>query len=178
MKRKFEFRRCSFLSGKHGIEKRARAADLIGEGCGEKALARELAISTSIARKWVASYRAVGREVFLGMGSKHRAYDFETKLAAVLDFLEGGLSKPEAMARHGVASPTALDRWVRDYRRGGPEALRPKPKGRPKASPGAPAMGREQELEAENRRLRAENAYLKKLRSLEAAKRAPGRSAR
>lgn len=36
----------------------------------------------------------------------------------------------------------------------------------------------EQELAEENRRLRAEVAYLKKLRALEAAKRARGRNAR
>ena len=73
-----------------------------------------------------------------------------------------------------------FERWVKAYREGGPEALAPRPKGRPrKAGGGSPKHAdRAQELEEENRRLRAEVAYLKKLRALEAARRAPGRSAR
>lgn len=168
------------MSKKHSVEVRTRAANLISKGYGEKTLAKELALSASIARKWIRSYRAVGREVFLEMGSSHRTYGFEVKQTAVLDFLEGRLSKSEVMVKHGIASATALDRWIREYRREGSDALRPKPKGRSRSetsSKPSPAS-REDALEAENRRLRAENAYLKKLRSLEAAKRAPGRSAR
>ncbi|MCR5582095.1 MAG: helix-turn-helix domain-containing protein [Eggerthellaceae bacterium] len=166
--------------GKHGVEVREKAAELIDSGYGKAALANALAISVSIAEHWIHSYKAVGKEVFLGMGSKHRTYDRETKLAAVLDFLEGGLTKQEAMAKHAIASLSAFERWVREYREGGPEALAPKPKGRPRKAGGeaSPPPTREQELEAENRRLRAEVAYLKKLRALEAAKRAPGRNAR
>ena len=166
--------------GKHGIEVRERAVALIDSGCGKLALANALAISGSIAEHWIYSYKAVGKEVFLGMGSERRTYDRETKLAAVLDFLEGGLTKQEAMAKHAIASLTAFESWVRAYRKGGPGALAPKPKGRPRKAGGeaGPPPTREQELEAENRRLRAEVAYLKKLRALEAAKRAPGRSAR
>jgi transposase len=51
--------------------------------------------------------------------------------------------------------------------------LRPKPKGRPKRDPAA-AVGKETELERlrrENERLRAEVAYLGKLRALIAAER-------
>lgn len=166
--------------GRHDIEVRRKAMELIDSGYGKTALASALAISLSIAEHWIRAYKAVGKEVFLGMGSKHRTYDRETKLAAVLDFLEGGLTKQEAMAKHAIASLTAFERWVKAYREGGPEALAPKPKGRPRKAGGeaGPPPTREQELEAENRRLRAEVAYLKKLRSLEAAKRAPGRNAR
>lgn len=165
--------------GRHDVEKRARAAELIDMGFGRSALAGALDISASIAKHWIQEYKAVGREVFLAMGSKHRSYDYETKLSAVRDFLEGGLTKQEVMSRHSIACVTALERWVRSYREGGPEALRPRPKGRPRNGGGQPgAMSRERELEAENRRLRAEVAYLKKLNALEAAKRAPGRNAR
>ncbi|ACV22524.1 Transposase [Slackia heliotrinireducens] len=166
--------------GRHDVEVRKKATELIDSGYGKIALARELAISVSIAEHWIHAYKAVGKEVFLGMGSKHRTYDQETKLAAVLDFLEGGLTKQEAMAKHAIASLTAFERWVKAYREGGPEALAPKPKGRPRKSDGEAGLPptRERELEAENRRLRAEVAYLKKLRALEAAKRAPGRNAR
>ncbi|MBR5258946.1 MAG: transposase [Eggerthellaceae bacterium] len=165
--------------GRHDIQTRERAVELMERGLGAIALARELAISSSITEKWIHSYKAVGREVFLSMGSKHMAYDYETKLSAVRAFLEDGLTRQEVMSKHAITSPTSLDRWVKAYRDGGPEALEPKPKGRPRSKcADRPAMTREQELEEENRRLRAEVAYLKKLRSLEAAKREPGRNAR
>ena len=49
----------------------------------------------------------------------------------------------------------------------GAEALRPKPKGRPKGSKAKPReLTREQELEERCRRLETEVAYLKKLRAL------------
>ena len=72
------------------------------------------------------------------------------------------MSKPGEMERFGIASSSPLDQWCRLYREGGAEALRPKPKGRPRGS-GAKAepMTREQELEREAGRLEAQVAYLK-----------------
>lgn len=165
---------------KHSLETRQRAVELMDRGFGKGSLASALAISVGIAEKWVHTYRAVGREVFLDMGSKHRRYDYETKLAAVRDYVDVGMTRQEVMSKHGIANATQLKKWAKDYREGGPEALRPKPKGRPRKADGDPPAPktRGQELEAKNRRLRAEVAYLKKLRALEAAKRAPGRNAR
>lgn len=161
--------------GRYDSDVRERAAQLMERGLGERAVASELAIPVETARKWVQTYRAVGREVFLGMGSAHRAYDYETKLGAVRDFVEKGLTKQQVMSKYGIVNSGQLKKWAKAYREGGPEALRPKRRGRPA---GKAPRTHEQELEAENRRLRAEVAYLKKLNALEAAKRAPGRSAR
>ena len=82
------------------------------------------------------------------------------------------MTKPEAMAKLGIASPSSFKKWLRAYREEGPEALRPKPKGRPRGS-GSPAgeTTREQELERRVRKLEAENAYLKKSIALKAEKR-------
>lgn len=76
------------------------------------------------------------------------------------------------MAKYGIASIAPLNRWCRDYRTGGAEALSPKPKGRPKGakSKPKPKPTREHELAEENAYLRAKVAYLKKLRSLRANK--------
>ena len=38
------------------------------------------------------------------------------------DHVENGLTKTEAMARHGIASIASLERWCRDYRSGGAQA--------------------------------------------------------
>ena len=50
-------------------------------------------------------------------GGGSRRYDWETKVAAARDHVENGLTKTEAMARHGIASIASLERWCRDYRR-------------------------------------------------------------
>ena len=86
--------------------------------------------------------------------------------------VEGGELKADVMARYGIASLSPLETWCRAYREGGAEALRPKPKGRPKGSSSPPrAMTREQKLERRIQKLEAENAYLKKSIALKAEKR-------
>jgi transposase len=150
---------------------RREALELIKSGAGKATLVRRLAIPVYTARNWIGLYRSNGEEAVMGGGGSRR-YDWETKVAAARDHVENGLTKTEAMARHGIASIASLERWCRDYRSGGPEALRPKPKGRPKGS-GSPTkeMTREQELERRVRKLEAENAYLKKSIALKAEKR-------
>lgn len=72
----------------------------------------------------------------------------------------------------GLSSAVLLQSWVRAYRRDGVEALRPKSKDRPR-KPGSPPPAEVLELKRlrrENERLRAEVAYLRKLRALRAQK--------
>ena len=52
----------------------------------------------------------------------YTVYVGETKVAAARDHVENGLTKTEAMARHGIASIASLERWCRDYRSGGAQA--------------------------------------------------------
>ena len=95
-------------------------------------------------------------------GGKHATYSFETKLAAVRAVVDEGMTKPTAMARFGITSTTPLETWLRAYREGGPDALRPKPKGRHRGTSSPPKkMTREQEPERRIRKLEAGNAYLK-----------------
>ena len=151
---------------------RLRAAELYDMGRGRASIAALLGIPEETVGKWLDIYRSAGIEVLAMMGKKHAAYPFETKLAAVRAVVDGGMTKPEAMARFGIASPSSFKRWLKAYREEGPEALRPKPKGRPRGS-GSPAgeATREQELERRIRKLEAENAYLKKSIALKAEKR-------
>ena len=142
---------------------RSAAADMFERGLGYRAVARRLGIPPRAVRKWRETFRAVGREVLLGMGGK-RSYDWETKVAAASAVVDSGREKPEVMREFGIASKSPLEAWCRLYRDGGPEALRPKPRGRPKAAP----MTREQELEREVERLEAQVAYLKKSIALKA----------
>ncbi|WP_235715516.1 helix-turn-helix domain-containing protein, partial [Adlercreutzia mucosicola] len=63
------------------------------------------------------------------MGAKKKTYSFDTKVAAARAVADDGLTVPEAMARFGIASSSPLRKWLRAYREGGPEALRPRPRG-------------------------------------------------
>ena len=124
---------------------RREALELIKSGAGKDTLARRLAIPVYTARNWIRLYRSNGEEAVMGGGGSRR-YDWETKVAAA--------------------------RGCRDYRSGGPEALRPKPKGRPKGakSKPKPEPTREQELAEQVAYLKAKVAYLEKLRVLRASK--------
>lgn len=100
-----------------------------------------------------------------------RSYSYDFKLALVERFLAGESATDLAMEA-GLSSPVLLRTWVQAYRREGAEALRPRPKGRPR-KPDAPPPAEMSELERlrrENERLRAEVAYLGKLRALRAQK--------
>ena len=106
------------------------------------------------------------------MGKRSATYSYETKVAAARAIVEDGMTRAQAMARFGVASEAPISRWVKAYREGGAEALRPKPKGRPRGSSSRPReTTREEELERQVMRLEAEVAYLKKSMALKAEKR-------
>lgn len=151
----------------YDISVRRLAADLFEAGHGRDSVARRLGIPVHAVRKWHLTFRATGRDGLLGMG--HRAYDWETKVAAARAVVELGRPKPEVMAEMGIASKSPLDGWCRSYREGGAEALRPRPKGRPRGAAAAPPT-REEALEREVRRLEAQVAYLKKSIALKAAR--------
>ena len=51
-------------------------------------------------------------------GGGGRRYDWETKVAAARDHVENGMTKTEAMARHGIASIVDWQRCVRRFLRG------------------------------------------------------------
>ncbi len=149
------------LRCKHDRLLRERAAELFGRRFGREPVARRLGISAKAVRKWQRAYRVVGGGL-LNMGETHARYDFETKVAAASAVVDGGMPRPEAMRRFGVASRSPLDNRRRLYREGGAEALGPKPKGGPGGS-GAKAAPRtrERELEERVRKLGAQVAYLK-----------------
>lgn len=155
---------------------RREALELIKAGAGKDTLARRLAIPVYTARNWIRLYRSNGEEAVMG-GNGSRRYDWETKVAAARDHVENGLTKTEVMAKYAIASIASLERWCRDYRSGGPEALRPKPKGRPKGARSRPKPEptreqelAEQELAEQVAYLKAKVAYLEKLRALRADK--------
>ena len=158
------------LRTRYDLKIRRRAVELFDEGLGVKSVGKLLGIPWGTVRQWRRTYEAVGIEVLLAE-TRYTRYDYETKVAAARAVVDDGRTKAETMDAFGIASISPLEKWCRLYRQGGAEALRPKPKGRPKGSRvAAKKMTREQELEQIIRKLEAENAYLKKSIALKAEK--------
>lgn len=102
---------------------------------------------------------------------ERRQYDFGTKLEIVLRHVEGESGRALA-EEYGLPSPSTVANWTSIYRREGEDGLRPKRRGRPPANRGNPPPENEIEtLRKENERLRAEVAYLGKLRALRSQER-------
>ena len=156
------------LGLRHDRLLREQAVEMFARGFGYGLSARRLGVCAETVREWQKMYRVIGRGGLLAMGVKRAKYDYETKVAAARAVVDGGMSKPEAMVRFGIASATSLKKWCRLYREGGAQALKPKPKGRPK---GTVPPTREEELEERVRKLEAQVAYLKKSIALKAQRR-------
>ena len=148
---------------------------LAGQG-GYRALSKRHEITKSQIEHWVKAYRAFGEDG-LKRSRAQQTYSFEFKRSAVECYLSTEASYQEVAIAFGLNNPSLLARWTKEYRSGGVDALRPKPKGR------APAMPRKKKeqtkdlpqdetaqqlkaLQDENLKLRIEVAYLKELRRL------------
>lgn len=152
---------------KYDVEVRRKAAELFASGMGFRTVASTLSVPRQTVKVWQSIYRAFGSEVLLTMDGKQALYTYEQKVAAARAVVEDGMTRTEAMAKFKIMSLAPLKLWCKLYRTGGAEALKPKPKGRPKGSKSKPQKRtREQELEERCRRLETEVAYLKKLRAL------------
>ncbi|AIU33080.1 transposase [Corynebacterium ulcerans] len=84
----------------------------------------------------------------------------------VADYFLAGETALDLAKEFKLSSEQLVKSWVRRWRDGGDDSLKPKPKGRPKGSAKPVALTEEDKLRREVEKLRAENAYLKKLRDL------------
>lgn len=100
-----------------------------------------------------------------------RQYEFETKLEIVHRHVRGESGRALA-EEYGLPSPSTVATWTGIYRREGEDGLRPKRRGRPPSDRGdCPPESEIETLRRENERLRAEVAYLGKLRALRSQER-------
>ena len=109
---------------------------------------------------------------------QQQVYPFEFKLHVVELYLTSELSYQELALKVGMTDPARITRWVMDYRAAGPEALKPKKKGRKRTMDKEKIIREIEEgdseeqkellkqLQEENLKLRIENAFLKELRRL------------
>ena len=150
-------------------EQQLAASALFAAGHGRDAVTTHLGVSRSAVGRLYDRWRIWGAEVRVPKATK-RSFSFELKREIVERFLAGE-TRVALAQEYALSSPQLIEKWSRTYRREGADGLRPKPKGRPRRDPDAP--GREEteleRLRRENERLRAEVAYLGKLRALIAA---------
>lgn len=155
-------------------------AYLNGEG-GYAYLANKYNIPSSTRiREWVKVYKEFGKEGLL-RSRQNKNYSFQFKLSVVELYLSSEVSYQQLALSQGINNPSQIVKWVNDFRIAGPDALRPKKKGRkttlniekfnkaPKTDGGNPvdtSAEHIRELEDELLKLRIENAYLKELRRL------------
>lgn len=145
-------------------QQREELITLFEAGMGSRAAAVRLNVSRGPARRLERRWRLHGRLCLMGKSSRP-SYPFEIKKEIVSRFLAGETTMDLA-AEYGLSSDNQARTWVRQWRQGGDDALRPKPRGRPKGSGTPQPLTEEEKLRRQVARLEAENAYLKKLRDL------------
>lgn len=145
---------------------------------GFKALAKQYGLDHAMVRRWVKSHQQHGLE---GLRKKSSHYSAEFKLSVLQRMQQEELSASQAIALFNIRGGAGVIRaWECRYHEGGLDALKPKPRGRPKkmATPESPTpkpvpptdTRSLEDLRKENEYLRAEVAYLKKLNALVQAK--------
>lgn len=145
---------------------------------GYRSVARRYGLPHATVERWVAVYRQHGLS---GLSKKFSHYSAEFKLAVLRRMQQEDLSATQAIALFNIRGGAGvITAWQGRYHKQGLAGLQPKPRGRPKKmidpkppKPVAPlpddARSRE-DLVEEVQSLRAEVAYLKKLRALRQAK--------
>ena len=132
--------------------------------------------SSSKIKEWIKAYNAFG-DAGLQRSREKKVYTFEFKMYVVELYLTTEISYQELALSVGMNNPSLLAKWVNDFRIAGPNALKPKQKGRPSLKKPKPTISKEngfsdsnaeyvKQLEDELLKLRIENAYLKELRRL------------
>ena len=136
--------------------------------------------ASSRLKEWVASFKEFGKDG-LTRSRQKKNYSFQFKLSVVELYLSSEVSYQELALSQGINTPSLITQWVNNFRIAGPDALRPKKKGRKKTldmnkdktiskiteeKPVDTSAEHIRQLEDENLKLRIENAYLKELRRL------------
>ena len=131
-------------------------------------------------QRWVAAYQKFG-DAGLLRSRKNDVYSFEKKLSVVELYLSSEISYQDLAIQEGITNPCIIVNWVNRFRVAGPDALRPRKKGRKKTLDKPKIESQTQqteeravdtsaehvkELENELLKLRIENAFLKELRRL------------
>lgn len=155
---------------KFSKETRIDVVMAIVQGASIRGTARDYGVGHNQARKWYRAFLSGGIDQVV---DTKQHYTRKFKIQAIEYRWQNELSYAQAAAALGIPAECTLYFWEKIYLEQGAEGLLDTRKGRPPIvdksnrpkKPQEP-MTREQQLEAENARLRMENDYLKKLNAL------------
>jgi len=127
-------------------------------------------IGLSMLQRWVQFYKRFGEA---GLRPQSNNYSLDTKLTVLKSLKDNNLSLSKACLQFSIRSTSVLSNWIRIYEKEGIEGLMIERRGKSKLMPSKetkkkllkPLTDHEKILE-ENKLLRAENAFLKKLQAL------------
>ena len=123
---------------------REQLVELFEQGMGCRAAARVVGVSRDATRRLYRRFQLRGRLCLVEKPNKQH-YSFEAKKEVVERHLAGE-SMMDLAREFNLSSDHLVKDWVAKWRRGGDEALRPKPKGRPKGSAGPKRLTEEEKL--------------------------------
>ncbi|KWY75191.1 transposase [Enterococcus faecium] len=148
------------------VFKKKVVSDYLNNEGGYKYLAHKYQINRTLVRHWVRIYNYHGWEGLVGGGKR---YTKKFKLD-VIEYMEtNGLSIQETAKKFNIGSNRTLSKWIEQYEEGGASSLESQKRGRKismNSKLNIPKKLKDESLEEEVIRLRAENAYLKKLETL------------
>ena len=136
---------------------------------GYQTTADHFSVAYALVLKWVRKYKENG---YAGlMKNQKSSYSGDFKLNVVEYMHENHLSCQEAAVHFNLAGDYVVSKWERIYYEEGPQCLYIERRGRSKNMSSKPKKKNlnkevEEDLIAENQRLRMENEYLKKLNAL------------
>ena len=154
---------------KHDYEERLKYMRMLEKGYSINQISTRYGINYKLLSCLWRKYKEEGPAAL--SKKKNCELTMKEKIAVIAEFKEKHLSLSDIMLSHGV-SEYAIRSWCRRYEGGGAEALRSKPKGRPRKAMGRPKKKKPEEmtelerLRYENEYLKAENALLKKVKAL------------
>jgi transposase len=152
----------------HSLEEKLDVIKMHEDGAGIKRIAKRLGLSKSLITLWLEQYKQHGKDGFMRLPYNCR-YNFEEKCQIICEIEEKHVPLHVVSAKYRVARST-LHCWIGIVRKDGYDALREVKYGRKYASMGRPKKKEPvtelEKLQRENELLRAENAYLKKLKAL------------
>ena len=132
-----------------------------------RSVAKRFNISKTTLNRWVAKYKEHGLKAFLETCTN---YSLEFKMDVINYMYDTGASIEETAAKFNVSSSGVVNNWLKLYETQGIDALLIKNKrerlSMVKKKQVQNDKTTDKSLQAENERLRMENAYLKKLHAL------------
>lgn len=156
----------ALFMAKYSNEVKMEVVRLLKQDISYTEIKERFGVDNTMARQWLGLYDNHGA---MGLFKKNRSYTGEFKVNVVEWMHKGNHSTFEAAAHFGLPSKTQALMWERIYYEQGPAGLYIERRGRKRhMSSNDKKLDKkiEEDLIAEVQRLRAENAYLKKLDAL------------